>query len=425
MMKSRQHIPFVAVVTVIASALMLASCSTCLRCTSKGDSPSFADDLAFLEKHTEVIILKSGTSAVALAPAYQGRVMTSSYDMEKGPGFGWLNRRIIAGGLLDPEQRKGTLEEHIYVFGGEERFWMGPEGGQFAIYFKPDSKFVFDDWFTPPCIDTEAYEVSSRTDREVVFSHSAKLTNWLGTGFEVGISRKVRILDKVEVQKTIGTELPPEIKLVAYESDNRIRNAGKNAWTKESGMLSIWLLGMYPPSKGTTVVIPFNAGNADDLGPKVNDTYFGRVPAEYLTVEEDVLFFKGDGTHRGKIGISPKRAKGIAGSYDEDTGILNIVTYSPPREDNVGYVNSMWEMQSDPFSGDVINSYNDGSPAPGKPPLGPFYEIETSSPAADLKPGEEIQHLQTTIHMHGPRADIDSIAGKLLGVGLEKIEKAF
>ena len=46
----------------------------------------------------------------------------------------------------------------------------------------------------------------------------------------------------------------------------------------------------------------------------------------------------------------------------------------------------MWEMQREPFKGDVINSYNDGPPAPGKPPLGPFYELETSSPALSLSP---------------------------------------
>jgi hypothetical protein len=30
------------------------------------------------------------------------------------------------------------------------------------------------------------------------------------------------------------------------------------------------------------------------------------------------------------------------------------------------YVNSMWEDQKEPFSGDVVNSYNDGPTATGK-----------------------------------------------------------
>ena len=65
--------------------------------------------------------------------------------------------------------------------------------------------------------------------------------------------------------------------------------------------------------------------------------------------------------------------------------MLTIVQYSRPT-DATTYVNSMWEMQKEPYKGDVINSYNDGPPAPGKPPLGPFYELETSSPALSLQP---------------------------------------
>ncbi|HEY0466124.1 MAG TPA: DUF6786 family protein, partial [Polyangiaceae bacterium] len=68
------------------------------------------------------------------------------------------------------------------------------------------------------------------------------------------------------------------------------------------------------------------------------------------------------------------------------------------------YVNSMWERQAAPYAGDVINSYNDGPPAPGKPPLGGFYEIESSSPAAALAPGGSLRHEHQTYHFSGPRA---------------------
>ena len=43
------------------------------------------------------------------------------------------------------------------------------------------------------------------------------------------------------------------------------------------------------------------------------------------------------------------------------------------------YVNGQWGPQEDPFAGDVINSYNDGPVEDGSI-MGPFYEIETSSP---------------------------------------------
>lgn len=178
------------------------------------------------------------------------------------------------------------------------------------------------------------------------------------------------------------------------------------------------------PHRETTVVIPFNAGPDSELGTKVNDTYFGKVPPEYLKVEEDVLFFKGDGTRRGKIGTAPQRSKGIAGSYDAAGKVLNIVTYNVQEAPN-GFVNSMWEQQKEPYTGDVINSYNDGSPEPGADPLGPFYELETSSPAAALKPNERMKHVQRTFHIQGDEELLAPLAKQLLGVNLEEIQAAF
>ena len=172
------------------------------------------------------------------------------------------------------------------------------------------------------------------------------------------------------------------------------------------------------------MVIPFQPGDVSLFGKKVNDTYFGKVPSEYLVVDEDVLFFRGDGTRRGKIGISPERSKGIAGSYDSDGGVLTVVTYNAQPAPH-GYVNSMWELQEEPYAGDVINAYNDGSPEPGKAPLGPFYELETSSPAAALKPGETMKHVQRTWHIQGDEMKLDPIARRLFGVGLKEIGSKF
>ncbi|WP_372807166.1 DUF6786 family protein [Pontiella sp.] len=399
-----------------AASLMLAGCT----CVSGG----FSDDVAFMKEHTPIILLKDGDAAVAVAPDYQGRVMTSTFDRKAGPSFGWINRPVIEKGLLSDEEKKGKLEEHIYVFGGEERFWLGPEGGQFALYFKPGDKFEFSDWRTPAVIDTEPFEVVSTSKDRAVFRRDCELTNFSGTVFKMGIERTVRLLDEAATAETIGIDLPEGIRMVAFETDNRLTNTGEKPWVPETGLPSIWMLGMLNPAPKTTIVIPFKAGPEAELGPKVNDAYFGKVPPEYLKVEEDILFFKGDGTRRGKIGIGPKRTKGVAGSYDADSQVLTVVTYNM-QDAPYGYVNSMWEHQKEPYSGDVINSYNDGSPEPGAAPLGPFYEIETSSPAAALKPGETMKHVQRTMHFQGSEADLDGIALKVFGVDLETIKSKF
>lgn len=388
------------------------------------EAGEFADDLAFLKSHTPIVLLENATAAVAVAPDYQGRVMTSTFDRDTGPSFGWINRPVIEKGLLSAEERAGKLEQHIYVFGGEERFWLGPEGGQFGLFFKPGSKFEFSDWQTPAPIDTEPFELVEQSKGSVEFRRDCELKNYSGTLFKMGIQRAVRLLDKPTAEAMVGTKLAEGIRMVGYETDNRLTNRGEEPWTPETGLPSIWILGMFNPAPKTTVVIPLKAGPTEELGPKVNDSYFGTVPSEYLKVEDDILFFKGDGTRRGKIGIGPKRSKGVAGSFDADSRVLTIVTYNRQPAPH-GFVNSMWEHQQEPYAGDVINSYNDGSPEPGTPPLGPFYELETSSPAAALPPGETMRHVQRTLHFHGSLTDLDTIARKVLGTNLATIQEQF
>jgi len=410
---------------IISIGAALVTCGFCEEeAKPVTDGGAFAQDAAFMKKHTELLVLSKGDSAVAVAPAYQGRVMTSTYDQKSGPSFGWINRPVIEKGLLSDEEKKGKLEEHIYIFGGEERFWLGPEGGQYALFFKPGTKFEFKDWRTPAAIDTEPFKVTEKSEASATFKYSAQLMNYSGAEFHVGIERIVSVLGKEEASKMLGIELGEGLRMVGYQTDNRITNEGKEAWKAEKGLLSIWILGMYNPSPKTTVVIPFKAGDEKDLGPKVNDTYFGKVPEDYLKIEENILFFKGDGTRRGKIGITPQRAKGIAGSYDAAGKVLTVVTYNV-QEAPSGFVNSMWEIQKEPYAGDVINSYNDGSPEPGVAPLGPFYELETSSPAAALKPGGTMKHLQQTYHIQGSEEKLDPIALRLFGVGLKEIKSKF
>jgi hypothetical protein len=180
---------------------------------------------------------------------------------------------------------------------------------------------------------------------------------------------------------------------------------------------------MFSPSPETTVVIPFNAGDEAVLGSKVNDEYFGKVPADRLVVKDDVLFYKGDGKQRGKIGLSAKRAKPIFGSYDATNNVLTIVQYTKPRG-ATNYVNSMWKMQEDPYNGDVVNSYNDGPLEGGQKQLGPFYELETSSPALELGPNESGLHIHRVFHLVGPEDKLGKIAQATLGVKLEEIKNA-
>ena len=223
--------------------------------------------------------------------------------------------------------------------------------------------------------------------------------------------------------KSLGATAAKNVKLVAYESNNKVINRGQEPWKKETGLLSIWILGMFNPSPEITIVVPYVAGAEEQLGPVANDSYFGKVPADRLVNKDGVLYFSGDGKYRSKIGLSPKRARKVLGSYDAVNGVLTIVQYNKP-EGVQDYVNSMWQIQDQPYRGDVVNSYNDGPTAPGGKPLGPFYELETSSPAAALAPGASLLHTHRTYHFTGSEAQLDPIAKATLGVTLAQIKTA-
>lgn len=379
---------------------------------------TYAEDVTFMQDYIDLIQLSdaSGKSKVAISAALQGRVMTSSAFGENGRSYGWINRELF--------KSKDTLE-HINVFGGEERFWLGPEGGQYSIFFKKGTEFTLDDWYTPKLIDLEPFEVKSVSSDKAVFTKKASLVNYAGFQFDMNIQREILVLSKEDIQKELGIDsLSDEIKAVAYQTKNTITNSGPLDWKKDTGLLSIWLLGMFNHSPHTTIMIPYVQGDESALGKVVNDTYFGKVPSDRLVVQDKVIYFKGDGEYRSKIGLSPMRAKNIAGSYDSENGILTLVKYNKPI--NVtDYVNSMWEIQKEPFKGDVINAYNDGAPKPGEKPLGPFYELETSSPAFALKSGESGTHVQLTCHFEGDANTLNPIVQKLFGVTISEIKTAF
>jgi len=383
----------------------------------KTQNKTFGDETTFLKQHTDAIILtdSTGKAKIAVSPKLQGRVLTSTAAGDKGLSFGWINRALISS---------GTIAQHINVYGGEDRFWLGPEGGQYSIFFKKDAPFDLDHWFTPAPIDTEPFELVTKHNDRIQMKKDIRLENYSGSVFELGVYREVAVLESKDAVKLLNTHLSENIKLVAYQSNNRITNTGKTGWNKTSGMLSIWILGMFNPSPATTIVIPYQPGSEQELGPLVNDAYFGKVPVDRLVIGKNVIFFKGDGQYRSKIGLSPKRAKPVLGSYDAANKVLTIVQYTKP-EGVVEYVNSMWEMQKDPFHGDVVNSYNDGAPKPGSKPLGPLYELETSSPAAALEPGKMLEHIHRTFHLQGEEKDLDPIARSVLGVSIGEILQAF
>jgi hypothetical protein len=376
---------------------------------------TYGYDVAFLkENNIETIELEDEDTGaqLLLAPGYQGRVMTSSANYDKGTSFGWINYDLI---------QSGTVNNQFNPVGGEERFWLGPEGGPFSIYFEQGKEQVYKNWKVPPVIDTESFKIKEKDTNRVIFEKATELKNASGFTFRLNIERTITLLPVDTLYSLFYVDFPPGIfDIVAYQSENIITNTGDKAWTKERGLLSIWILSMFNPSPATTVFIPYQA---DAEVPVVNDEYFGKVPSDRLIVEPGTVYFKIDGQYRSKIGIPPERAKSLCGSYDSEKNILTLVCGSLP-EGQAEYVNSKWGEQDDPYAGDAINAYNDGPVEDGSV-MGPFYEIETSSPAVQLQPGESLTHIQRVVHVQGDPAEMARLVNELFSLNLYSIANKF
>lgn len=353
----------------------------------------------------------SQKSQILICPELQGRVMTSTADGMEGSSFGWVNYELFASKEVRP---------HINAFGGEDRFWLGPEGGQFSIFFKKGDEFDYEHWQTPKFLDTEPFDIVFKNKNSVRFTKHVELQNFSGTPFKIKLERSVKLLSNKEISELLCIDLKSDLNVVGFETNNILQNEGSSKWEKSSGLLSIWILGMFNASPSSTVIIPFKKGDESQIGKPVNDSYFGKIPADRLLVKNDFALFKGDGKARGKVGISPKRAKSLLGSYDPQNGVLTIVKYSLSNS-ATDYVNFFWGIQKDPFSGDVVNSYNDGPATPAGKGLGNFYELESSSPAKSLKPNESIIHTHATIHFRGDKETLNRISEATLGVNLREV----
>jgi hypothetical protein len=373
---------------------------------------NYETDLKFLKQHDSTLLELSGedgNARVILSAKYQGRVMTSTASGNKGTSYGWINYKLIAS---------GEVRKQINPIGGEERFWLGPEGGQYSLYFKGGDEFTLPNWQVPPLIDTESFEVSSHTANSVTYAKHATITNYKGTIFQLSIERKISLMNQSDIERELDINIPENVLFVGYNSENKIINAGSNNWSKEGGLLSIWLLGMFTPTDKTMVILPFHS--VSNSRQFITSDYFGAIPADRLQIQDSVVFFSCDGKYRSKLGISPGIAKPIAASFDFERNILTLIHFE--INPDVPYVNSKWELQQHPYQGDVVNSYNDG-PVEGGAQLGPFYELESSSPALELASGEAGIYKQSTIHFEGDFSALNEMSRKILGVDLNMIKK--
>ena len=191
------------IIIAIISSIFLSSCvgkdqikknNQTIQTMITDSAKQYGYNVNFLKKYIDVIELKNGNSAVAIVPGWQGRVMTSTSEGSNGYSFGWINHKLISSGEALP---------HINPYGGEERLWLGPEGGQFSIFFKKGDEFIYEKWQTPAFLDTIPFNIIELSDSSVTFSHDVETENYSGTPFKLGIDRKITLLSDDQIMKEI------------------------------------------------------------------------------------------------------------------------------------------------------------------------------------------------------------------------------
>jgi hypothetical protein len=176
---------------------------------------SFTSDLEFLQQHGDVTVLEAPHGGlVAVSAKYQARIMTSAVGAH-GNSLGWVNRAPISAGIT------GTPFDN---FGGEDRFWLGPEGGQFSLFFPPGAPFELSHWQTPRGFQEGAWDIAARGPAFVSFERSFRVQNSSGYDFDAAVRRRIELMDAAAVAQALRIALPEQVQWVAFRSDNQLNN---------------------------------------------------------------------------------------------------------------------------------------------------------------------------------------------------------
>ena len=96
---------------------------------------------------------------VLVSPRLQRRVMTTKVGPIVSVGF--VSLKTIVEGETHP---------NFNNFGGQDRYWLGPEAGQYGIYFAPGADYDRKVWQVPPDYDKGPFKVEQKSPGKVQLS---------------------------------------------------------------------------------------------------------------------------------------------------------------------------------------------------------------------------------------------------------------
>ncbi len=407
----------------LASIALISACGVVKEnafATDESKLWTIGQELSFFSHYSvDTKILRNDNSILVFSPTYQGRILTSSYGDEKSPSLGWYNRSALA--LKNQNLRTA-------VIGGEDVFAIGPEGGETSIFFEQGVLFTEDNKKLPRIISTQAWKLVDSSTTRARFEASGDVVNANGKKFDIKLEREISLLSRDDVSKILGVEISNNLKLVAFQSMNKITNVGSFDWSEKEGMLNIGVNSFFNANKTVNTFIPYRSGDASQLGDIVRDNVFDSLSGSSmsdgrLAITEDFIRFKCDARHKSGIGVNARRSEGIAISYDDKNSILTIILYIKPSG-NRAYFPVSWRNAQAGFDGDAIAVFNNGPASRNIYSADLYYAVTTHSPALNLIKEKSQFHLQRTFHFHGSEYDLDLLAYKLTGISLKQMRPA-
>ncbi len=185
--------------TIVAAALATTLSMAVAAAAPADEFSNYGQARDFLASHTSVVELTGEDGErVAICPDYQGRVMTSTTGDLQGHSLGWINRTFI---------EKGVPDKHFNNYGGEDRLWLGPEGGPFSLWFAPGAEQDLANWITPAALNDGAFKVvSSKQDPYYRLSREMKLGNAAKSPFHLEVTREIRLQKAHHFTELFGSD---------------------------------------------------------------------------------------------------------------------------------------------------------------------------------------------------------------------------
>ena len=154
------------------------------------------------------------------------------------------------------------------VYGGEDRFWLGPEGGQFSLFFAPGAPQDLAHWQTPAPIDAEPFTLVGPGAGPRAAPQDDAPDQRVGDGVRSrGRARGADPPGPLDLGRSERRAERCASPSVGFETRNRVTNRGADPWRRETGLISIWIAGTFAPSPSTTIVLPRLLPPDGDLGP--------------------------------------------------------------------------------------------------------------------------------------------------------------